>query len=278
MNGLILEAVVKQALLEDLQAGDITSEAIFNNDFEAQAVFMAKASGILAGSAVIIEVFRQLDPTVTYTSHLLDGAALQPGVEIAILKGPIKSLLAGERVALNFLQRLSGIATQTAALVKLISGYPVKIVDTRKTTPGLRMLEKYAVRMGGGSNHRFNLADAVLIKDNHIAGCGSITEAVRRARNYIPHTMTVEVEVENQDQVLEALAAGADSIMLDNMPVAEMAKMVKLINHQAIVEASGNINEHTIKEVAATGVDVISVGALTHSVIALDISLDIKKS
>lgn len=170
-----------------------------------------------------------------------------------------------------------GIATQTAELAKLTSGYPAKIVDTRKTTPGLRMLEKYAVRMGGGRDHRFNLADAVLIKDNHIAACGSITEAVQRVKNYIPHTMTVEVETENPDQVLEALAAGADIIMLDNMPVAQMAEMVKLINHRAIVEASGNVNEHTIRAIAATGVDVISVGAITHSVKALDISLDMEK-
>jgi nicotinate-nucleotide pyrophosphorylase (carboxylating) len=277
MNNLMLEAIVRQALIEDLQTGDITSEAIFNCDFEAQGVFIAKAPGVLAGSPVVTEVFRQLDLKVFCSAFLPDGTILNPGIQIAVFQGPIKSLLAGERVALNFLQRLSGIATQTSELIKLVSGYPVKIVDTRKTTPGLRMLEKYAVRMGGGYNHRFNLADAVLIKDNHIAACGSIKEAVCRAKSYIPHTMTVEVETENQEQVLEALAAGADIIMLDNMPVTEMSEMVKLINHRAIVEASGNINENTISEVAATGVDVISVGALTHSVKALDISLEIKK-
>jgi nicotinate-nucleotide pyrophosphorylase (carboxylating) len=277
MNRLILESIVKQALLEDLQSGDITSEAIFDDDFTVRGVFTAKAMGVLAGSPVVTEVFSQLDPKTICLNLLPEGTSLKPGMEIAVWQGSIQSLLSGERVALNFLQRLSGIATQTAELVELTRNYPVKIVDTRKTTPGLRMLEKYAVRMGGGCNHRFNLADAVLIKDNHIAACGSITEAVQRAKNYIPHTMTIEVEVENQEQVLEALAAKADIIMLDNMSVTEMTAMVKLINHRAIVEASGNINVLTIKDIAATGVDVISVGALTHSVKALDISLDIER-
>jgi nicotinate-nucleotide pyrophosphorylase (carboxylating) len=276
MNQLIMSDIVRQALLEDLQNGDITSEAIFDNNFITQGVFIAKATGILAGSPVISEIFRQLDIKMSCLKVLPEGTDLKPGTEIAVWQGPIKSLLAGERVALNFLQRLSGIATQTAELIELTRDFSVRIVDTRKTTPGLRMLEKYAVRMGGGYNHRFNLADAVLIKDNHIAACGSIKEAVKRAKEYIPHTMTVEVETENQAQVLEALAAGADIIMLDNMSIPEMADMVKLINHQAIVEASGNINKQTIKEIAATGVDIISVGALTHSVKAMDISLDIK--
>lgn len=275
MNHLILEAVVRQALLEDLQHGDVTSEAIFEQNFTVQAVFKAKAAGILAGAPVVAEVFDQLDPQIHCLNFLPDGSRLNPGTEIGVWQGPVKAILAGERVALNFLQRLSGIATQTAALVELIRNYPAKIADTRKTTPGLRMLEKYAVRMGGGHNHRFNLADAVLIKDNHIEACGSIKEAVARARNYIPHTMTIEVEVENRAQVLEALEAGADIIMLDNMPAGEMADMVKLINKRAIVEASGNINLQTVKEVAAAGVDIISVGALTHSVTALDISLDL---
>ncbi|HBE80522.1 MAG TPA: carboxylating nicotinate-nucleotide diphosphorylase [Firmicutes bacterium] len=277
MNRLILENIVRQALLEDLQQGDITSEAIFDQNFPAKAVFLAKANGVLAGSPVVDEIFRQLDKEITCLAALADGAELKPGTEIAIWQGPIKSLLAGERTALNFLQRLSGIATQTAELVKLTREFGLKIVDTRKTTPGLRMLEKYAVRMGGGFNHRYNLADAVLIKDNHIAACGSITAAVEKARRYIPHTMTIEVETENQAQVLEALAIRADIIMLDNMSVNEMTEMVQLIRRRAIVEASGNIDERTIKEIAATGVDIISVGSLTHSVKALDISLEIKK-
>jgi nicotinate-nucleotide pyrophosphorylase (carboxylating) len=277
MNRLILTNIVKQALLEDIQNGDITSAAIFNDNFTARGVFTAKATGVLAGNQVVSEVFQQLDAEIKCRKTLSDGSRLNPGTEIAVWQGPIKSLLAGERVALNFLQRLSGIAAQTAELVELTRDYPVKIVDTRKTTPGLRMLEKYAVRMGGGCNHRFNLADAVLIKDNHIAACGSIKEAVRRAKNYIPHTMTIEVEVEHQSQVEEALEAKADIIMLDNMAAPEMAAMVKLINHRAIVEASGNVNKKTIREIAATGVDIISVGALTHSVKALDISLDIER-
>ncbi len=277
MNRFILENIVKGALLEDLQQGDITSEAIFDKDFMAEAVFMAKAGGILAGLPVVSEVFHQLNRDMICLKSLSDGAEVSPGTEIATWQGPIRSILAGERVALNFLQRLSGIATQTARLVNLKGDLPAKIVDTRKTTPGLRMLEKYAVRMGGGCNHRFNLADAVLIKDNHIEACGSITEAVRRAKDYIPHTMTIEVEVETKAQVEEALAAGADIIMLDNMPAPEMRAMVELINQRALVEASGNVDEHTIKEIAATGVDIISVGAITHSVRALDISLDVRK-
>lgn len=277
MNRFILEKIVKGALLEDLQQGDITSEAIFDKDFMAEAVFMAKAGGILAGLPVVSEVFHQLNRDMICLKSLSDGAEVSPGTEIAIWHGPIRSILAGERVALNFLQRLSGIATQTARLVNLKGDLPAKIVDTRKTTPGLRMLEKYAVRMGGGCNHRFNLADAVLIKDNHIEACGSIAEAVRRAKDYIPHTMTIEVEVETKAQVEEALAAGADIIMLDNMPAPEMRAMVELINQRALVEASGNVDEHTIKEIAATGVDIISVGAITHSVRALDISLDVRK-
>jgi nicotinate-nucleotide pyrophosphorylase (carboxylating) len=205
----------------------------------------------------------------------MDGDSVSSGTEIAKVTGPVKSILAGERVALNFLQHLSGIATKTARLVKLVEGFPVKVADTRKTTPGLRVLEKYAVLQGGGHNHRFNLADAVLIKDNHIAACGSILEAIRRAREAIPHTMKIEIEVENESQVNEALEAKADIIMLDNMTPAQMTDMVRLINGRAIVEASGNIDESTIKEVAAAGVDVISSGAITHSVNALDISLDI---
>ena len=188
MNRLILENIVKQALLEDLQAGDITSEAIFQTNTETHGTFRAKEPGVLAGLPLIYEVFRQLDPAITWSNLLADGTSIASGTEIAGITGPVKSILAGERVALNFLQRLSGIATQTAHLVGLISTYPVKVVDTRKTTPGLRRLEKYAVRMGGGWNHRFNLGDAVLIKDNHIAACGSITAAIERVRRYIPHT------------------------------------------------------------------------------------------
>lgn len=278
MNPIQLKTIVKQALIEDIQAGDITSEVIFSQPIKAEGIFIAKSPGIIAGLPVVIEVFRQIDPDVSCSILIPDGTTVKSGDPIAIVSGSIKSILAGERVALNFLQRLSGIASQTADLVQLTAEFAVKVVDTRKTTPGLRMLEKYAVRMGGGYNHRFNLAEAVLIKDNHIAACGSIREAVRRAKNMIPHTMTIEVEIESKKQVLEALEAGVDIIMLDNMSISEMTEMVKLINHRAIVEASGNIHDKTIKEVAATGVDIISVGSITHSVQAMDISLKIKES
>ncbi|HEY8463159.1 MAG TPA: carboxylating nicotinate-nucleotide diphosphorylase [Bacillota bacterium] len=275
MNRLTLIDIINRALQEDLASGDITSEAIFETDFQVRANFVAKSSGVLAGFPVAAAVFEQLDPKVIYYSKVPEGNRVAPGDIIGEVTGPIRAILGGERVALNFLQRLSGIATQTANLVRLIEGYPARITDTRKTTPGLRQLEKYAVRQGGGFNHRFNLADAVLIKDNHIAACGSIREAVARARLHSPHTMRIEVEVENETQVREALEAKADIIMLDNMACDEMTRMVKLINHRALVEASGNINENTIKSVAATGVDLISVGAITHSVKALDISLKI---
>jgi nicotinate-nucleotide pyrophosphorylase (carboxylating) len=267
MNRLVLTEIVKNALYEDLFPGDITSNAIFATDLQARANFIVKAPGVLAGFPVVQEVFRQLDPKMVCYAKLPEGSPVKPG--------SIKAILGGERVALNFLQRLSGIATQTANLVNLITEYPARIADTRKTTPGLRILEKYAVRQGGGANHRFNLADAVLIKDNHIAACGSITAAVRRVRQQVPHTIRIEVEVENEDQVNEALASRVDIIMLDNMDIAAMSRMVALIDHRAIVEASGMINETTIQKVAATGVDIISVGAITHSVKALDISLEV---
>lgn len=276
MNPFLIKEIVKRALEEDLGAGDITSDSVLTENFPANAVFLGKSPGVVAGLPVVAEVWRQLDPELCFTPLIKDGTVISPGTEIAKVSGPVKSILAGERVALNFLQRLSGIATKTANLVKLVAGFPVKVVDTRKTTPGLRILEKYAVLQGGGRNHRFNLADAVLIKDNHIAACGSIKEAVRRARAAVPHTMTIEVEVESEAQVLEALEAKADIIMLDNMSPERMAAMVRLIDGRAIVEASGNIDESTIKEVAAAGVDIISSGAITHSVKALDISLDIR--
>jgi len=275
MNPILIKEIVKQALEEDLGIGDLTSDSIFKEDFNTNAVFRAKSSGVIAGLPIAVEVFQLLDPGINFTAFVTDGVVVSSGAEIAKVTGPIKSILAGERVALNFLQHLSGIATKTAGLVKLVEEFPVKVVDTRKTTPGLRILEKYAVLQGGGHNHRFNLADAVLIKDNHIKACGSILEAVKRAREGIPHTMKIEIEVENETQVKEALAAKVDIIMLDNMTPAQMAVMVRLINGRAIVEASGNIDESSIKAVAAAGVDIISSGAITHSVNALDISLDI---
>jgi nicotinate-nucleotide pyrophosphorylase (carboxylating) len=281
MNPLILEETVRGALNEDIQQGDITSEAIFTDNFTVKGTFIAEVPGVIAGFPVVAEIYRQMDPSIQCTCLVPDGNMVNPGTKIIQLTGPVKPVLTGERVALNFIRRLSGIASQTARLVLLTTGTRAKIVDTRKTTPGLRMLEKYAVRQGGGINHRFSLADAVLIKDNHIAACGSITNAVKRARNYIPHTMTIEVEVENEAQVVEALSAGADIILLDNMTPLEMARMVKLIrnhpkNRDVIIEASGNINESNIHEVASTGVDIISSGAITHSAKALDITLQVE--
>ncbi len=276
MNYLLLQAVVRQALNEDLQFGDITTAAIFDQNQWTAGVFLAKEEGILAGLPVMQEVFAQLNPAIKVTAIKTEGAGLHQGDFLAEIQGPVQEILTGERVALNFLQRLSGIATKTFRLGTLIKDYPAKIVDTRKTTPGLRMLEKYAVTQGGGTNHRFSLGDAVLIKDNHIAACGSITEAVRRARTAIPHTMKIEVETETGEQVQEALAAGADIIMLDNMSPDLLTQMVNLIGKQAIVEASGKIDEHNIVAIAKTGVDLISCGSLTHSVKALDISLDLK--
>lgn len=275
MNSLLLERIVQEALNEDLFAGDITSEAIFDKDFEVSGIFIAKSDGVIAGLPVVIEVFRQLDKHIICSPLVADGECVKNGIKFATIKGPVKPVLAGERTALNFLQRLSGIASYTSHLTEMIKDYPAKIIDTRKTTPGLRMLEKYAVRQGGGRNHRYNLGDAVLIKDNHISACGSIIDAVRRCREYIPHTMTIEVETENEAQVREALEAKADIIMLDNMAPADMKRMVELIDHRAIIEASGNITEANIVEVAATGVDVISLGSLTHSIKAMDISLEI---
>lgn len=275
MNRLLFTELVQAALREDLPHGDLTSEVIFNDHHSVQAVFRVKESGVIAGLAVAAEVFQQLDPSVQWEIIIPDGNKVKPQTVIAKVSGGVKTILAGERVALNFLQHLSGIATQTARLVELVTPYPAKVIDTRKTTPGLRLLEKYAVRQGGGMNHRFSLSDAVLIKDNHIAACGgSITEAIKRVRQKIPHTVKIEVETENKEQVLEALAAQADIIMLDNMSISLMSEMVALIDHRALVEASGMINEQTIHNVAATGVDLISCGALTHSVKALDISLD----
>lgn len=281
MNQLILQEIVRNALNEDIQQGDITSEAIFTENFLVEAAFIAEVPGVIAGFPVVAEIYRQLDPVIQCDCLIPDGNMVNPGAKIIQLKGPVKPILTGERVALNFIRRLSGIASQTARMVLLTTGTRAKIADTRKTTPGLRMLEKYAVRQGGGINHRFSLADAILIKDNHIAACGSILDAVKKARNYIPHTMTIEVEAETEAQVMEALTAGADIILLDNMAPQEMARLVQLIrnhpgNRKVIIEASGNIDESNVHEVAVTGVDIISSGTITHSAKALDITLRIE--
>ncbi|MBO8129299.1 MAG: carboxylating nicotinate-nucleotide diphosphorylase [Peptococcaceae bacterium] len=268
--------VIKAALAEDLGHGDITTETVVPAEMRATARIVSKDHGIVAGLPVARRVFELLDPATVMEMDCWDGSPVVPGQTLATLSGNAGILLRGERVALNFLQHLSGIATQTHNLVKLVREYGVKILDTRKTTPGLRSLEKYAVRVGGGHNHRFGLYDGILIKDNHIAVAGSITEAIRRARAGAPHTLKIEVEVETLNGVHEALEAEADIIMLDNMSPETMRQAVQIVGGRCLLEASGGITTETVIEVARTGVDFISVGALTHSVRALDISMDIE--
>lgn len=271
-----LSETVRLALIEDIGHGDITTQyALGNAQVQAIGTFLAKQNGVLSGIPVALEVLRQVDSRLECTSHLEDGAILQPGTEIMVVKGKASSLLTAERVALNFLQRLSGIATKTAHFVALVEGTKARIVDTRKTTPNLRALEKYAVRCGGGRNHRFGLYDAVMIKDNHIAVAGGLRQAVEQVFESVPHTMSITVECDSLAQVEEALEVGVDIILLDNMTPEQLVEAVELIAGQANTEASGGVNEETVKEIAQSGVDFISVGALTHSAPALDISLNL---
>ncbi|GFE58702.1 carboxylating nicotinate-nucleotide diphosphorylase [Geobacter sp. AOG1] len=268
-----LDRIVENALLEDIHTGDITTLAVVPEPRAAHARLIAKEAMVLAGIDVAARVFHLLDNTVLFTPAFRDGDRLQPGDVLAGVDGNAAILLQGERVALNLLQRMCGVATLTSRYVTAVEGTKARVVDTRKTTPGLRMLDKYAVRVGGGINHRTGLYDGVLIKENHIAAAGGITEAIRRARAYIPHTMKIEIETESLAEVGEALAADADIIMLDNMDLATMAEAVRLIDGRALVEASGGVNLDTIRAIAGTGVDIISVGALTHSARAMDISM-----
>ena len=276
MNGI--DKIIEMALAEDIHTGDITTLSVLPRPRHMRARLVAKEPMVLAGLAVAERVFARLDPAIRFSAAFADGARLQTGDVIARLEGDAASLLQGERVSLNLLQRMCGIATQTAAYVREIEGTGARVVDTRKTTPGLRVLEKYAVRVGGGTNHRTGLYDGVLIKENHIAAAGGILEAVRLARAYIPHTLKIEVETESLDQVTLALQAGADIIMLDNMGLPEMRQAVILIGKRALVEASGGVNLQSIRAIAETGVDIISVGALTHSVRATDISMLMEES
>ena len=271
MNGI--DRIIDTALAEDIHTGDITTLSVLPQPRVMRARLIAKEPMVLAGVAVAERVFARLDPSTRFSAAFADGDRLETGDVIARIEGDAAALLQGERVSLNLMQRMCGIATQTAAYVKQIEGTGARVVDTRKTTPGLRVLEKYAVRVGGGTNHRTGLYDGVLIKENHIAAAGGILEAVRLARAYIPHTLKIEVETETLDQVSLALLAGADIIMLDNMSLAQMAEAVELIGKQALVEASGGVNLQSIRAIAETGVDIISVGALTHSVRAADISM-----
>ncbi len=276
MLDLNLNDLIEKALKEDVGTGDITTLSTIPAEKTITGRFIAKENGILCGMEVVRSVFNFVDPTTKLSEMKKDGEKIEKGEVIATVSGFARSILTGERLALNLLQHMSGIATRTSEAVEKVKGTSARIADTRKTTPGLRVLEKYAVRCGGGSNHRFNLADGVLIKDNHIEAAGGITEAVSMARKNIPHTLKIEVEVETFEQLQEALDAGADIIMLDNMSNEDMKKAVEIVGGKALTEASGNMGEKDLRAVAETGVDLISIGALTHSVKALDISLKFK--
>jgi nicotinate-nucleotide pyrophosphorylase (carboxylating) len=275
-----IDIIIDAALEEDTGQGDITSQALLPTDLTGKASITVKEDGILAGINVARRVFHKIDPSLDIEILIADGTTVKPGDIAAVISGSVISILKAERVALNFLQRLSGIASLTAKFVAQTNGMPAGIYDTRKTTPGLRELEKYAVRTGGGQNHRFNLGDAVLIKDNHIAalrGMGmSLGEIIEKARENTPAGITIEVEVAREEEAREALKAGADIIMLDNMSPDEMRKIVDMVAGQAKLEASGNITLKNVREVAETGVDMISIGTLTHSYKSLDISLEIE--
>ena len=274
-----ISALIDRAITEDLSIGDPTTEALIPAGVQGRAVLIAKEEGVLAGVDLALALFRRVDVDLDAEALMADGAALQPKDVIAGVKGAVSSILKAERTALNFLQRLSGIATQTSRYVRAVEGHDTRIVDTRKTTPGLRVLEKYAVRVGGGHSHRRNLGDGILIKDNHIQalrnGGLSLGDVVRKAHANASHTVKVEVEVEGLEQVREALEAGAEILLLDNMSIEEMREAVGLARGKAITEASGGVRLETVAAVTATGVNLISVGALTHSSRALDISLEL---
>jgi nicotinate-nucleotide pyrophosphorylase (carboxylating) len=265
--------LIRSALEEDIGAGDVTTAAVLTGAEAGTARAVAKADMVLAGIDIFRQTFLLLDPDVRFTGYIEDGREVKRGEVLAELSGRLASILTAERTALNFLQRMSGIATTTRRYVQAVAGTRARILDTRKTAPGLRVLDKYAVRVGGGDNHRFALYDGVLIKDNHIAAAGGIAPAIQRARQKIPRTLKIEVEVRNVGDVREALTAGADAIMLDNMTPEAMSEAVRLIGGSVPAEASGNVTLVNVREVAETGVDFISVGALTHSADAADISL-----
>ncbi|MDA1036660.1 MAG: carboxylating nicotinate-nucleotide diphosphorylase [Chloroflexi bacterium] len=271
--------LIHQALAEDEAAIDHTS-ALLPDDLMSEALMMPKANGVLAGVEVSLEVFRQMDPSLETVVLVKDGSAVEKGMYVATIRGRMSSILRAERTALNFVQRMSGIATATNELVKAIEGYPSQILDTRKTVPGWRLLDKYSVRMGGGHNHRMSTGDGILIKDNHVAAMAtrgeSLTDLVKRARSTVLHTIRVEVECDTLEQVQEALDAGAELILLDNMTLDQMREGVRMCAGRALTEASGGITIETAREIADTGVDLISSGALTHSVKSLDISLEVR--
>ena len=273
MRDLSLTKLIEAALAEDWGTGDVTTMNTVPKYRQINGKFIAKADGVLCGMETAKAVFAYVDNDIEIKSFFKDGQEVKKGDIIAKIKGNAASVLMGERLALNLMQRMSGIATNTKKTVEKVKGCSVKILDTRKTTPGLRLLEKYAVKTGGGFNHRFSLSDGVLIKDNHIKAAGGIENAIASARKGVPHTLKIEIEVETLDEVKRAVQAGADIIMLDNMSNEQMAQAVKLIDGRALTEASGNMDQKDLAAVAATGVDFISIGALTNSLYPLDISL-----
>lgn len=269
----LVDEIILRALREDMPMGDLTTDSTIPEAQEASARIIAKEDGVVAGLPVFMRVFTLLDPHASFNLLVEEGDVVQKGTVLMTFGGNARALLKAERTALNLMQRMSGIATMTHAFVAAFAGTATKIVDTRKTVPGLRYLDKYAVRAGGGTNHRYCLSDGVLIKDNHIKASGGITAAVRRARAVAPHTIRIEVETESMDMVREALEAGADIIMLDNMTDAQMTEAVALVAGRALTEASGNVTIDRAAQIATTGVDLVSSGALTHSVRAMDISM-----
>jgi nicotinate-nucleotide pyrophosphorylase (carboxylating) len=275
-----IERVVRAALVEDAPWGDVTSENLFPRETRAEAALVAREPGVFSGGDVFAAAFRLVDSTVTVEELAADGTRFDAGQVLARVEGSARSVLQSERVALNFVQRLSGTATLTAQFVGAIEGTRARIADTRKTTPGLRAFERHAVASGGGRNHRFSLSDAVMVKDNHLAvvtsSGRSVTEALRDLTARLPHTTHVEVEVDRVDQIEPVLAGGADTIMLDNFSIDDLRRGVELIAGRAVVEASGTVSLSTVRAIAETGVDVISVGALTHSARALDLGLDVR--
>ena len=275
-ENILINKIIEQALLEDIGTGDITSESIVPSNLKAKGIIKTSEEGVVVGLNITSLVFKKLDSEIIFQEKIKDGTKVARGKVLAEITGSARTILKGERVALNFLQRMSGIATITSKFCQEVEDFPVRIVDTRKTTPGLRILEKYAVSMGGGHNHRFGLYDAVLIKDNHITVAGGIRPAVDSVRKQISHTVKIEVEVENLSQLQDALKVKADIIMLDNMDLDTMEEAVKIAKGKALIEASGGITLGKVRKIAQTGVDLISIGSLTHSVKSLDISMEIK--
>jgi nicotinate-nucleotide pyrophosphorylase (carboxylating) len=271
---MMIDRILRRALVEDLGAGDLTTNAIIHSGLMGRASLLARETLVLAGLPVFMKVFRILSAEITSEDFFEDGQLVREGEKICEITGPANAILKGERTALNFLQRMSGIATLTKTYVDKVGSEKVRLVDTRKTAPGLRLFDKYAVRMGGGFNHRIGLYDGVLIKDNHISAAGSITNAVDSAKQSAPHTIKVEVEVEDLEALEEAIQAGADVVLLDNMSPHMLKEAVRISNGRVPLEASGGINLKNIEEIAKSGVDIISVGALTHSAKAVDVSLE----